>query len=64
MAAEDANLRNWRFGTFGDLAARVLNYAARGREGTIYGRAILLGMAALGGEERAQHPTVWRFVTL
>ena len=53
MAAEDANLRNWRFGTFGDLAARVLNYAARGREGTTYGRAILLGLGALGSEDRA-----------
>ena len=64
MAAEDANLRNWRFGTFGDLATRVRNYAARGREGAIYGRAILLGLGALEWEERAQHPTLWRFVTL
>ena len=64
MAAEDANLRNWRFGTFGDLAARVLNYAARGREGAIYERAILLGLRALECEERGQHPTLWRFVTL
>ena len=57
MAAEDANLRNWRFGTFGDLAARVLNYAARGREGAIYERAILLGCMVLEGKDRAQRPT-------
>jgi hypothetical protein len=34
------------------------------REGTIYERAILLGLGALDSEERAQHPTLWRFVTL
>ena len=50
---EDGKLRGGHFGTFGDLAARVLYYAARGREGTIYDRAILLGMGALGSEERA-----------
>ena len=51
MAAEDANLRNWRFGTFGDLAARVRNYASRGRESANYGGAILLGFdgARMGG---------------
>jgi hypothetical protein len=48
----------------GDLAAWVRNYAARGREGAIYGRAILLGLGALEWEERAQCPTLWRFVTL
>ena len=56
MAAEDANLRNWRFGTFGDLAARVRNYASRGRESANYGGAILLGLTALEWEEGAQHP--------
>ena len=55
MAAEDANLRIGRLGTFGDLAVRVQNYAARGREGANYGRAILLGMTALEWEERAQY---------
>ena len=55
MAAEDANLRNWRFGTFGDLATRVRNYAARGRESANYGGAILLGLTALEWEEGAQH---------
>ena len=35
-----------------------------GREGAMYGRAILLGLGALEWEERAQHPTLWRFVTL
>ena len=64
MAAEDANLRNWRFGTFGDLAARVRNYASRGRESANYGGAILLGLTALEWEEGAQHPAHWRFVTL
>ena len=64
MAAEDANLRNWRFGTLGDLAARVRNYASRGRESANYGGAILLGLTALEWEEGAQHTTVWRFVTL
>ena len=64
MAAEDANLRNWRFGTLGDLAARVRNYASRGRESANYGGAILLGLTALEWEERAQHTTLWRFVTL
>jgi hypothetical protein len=64
MAAEDANLRNWRFGTFGDLATRVRNYASRGRESANYGGAILLGLTALEWEERAQHSTLWRFVTL
>ena len=64
MAAEDANLRNWRFGTFGDLAARVRNYASRGRESANYGGAILLGLTALEWEEGAQHTTLWRFVTL
>ena len=64
MAAEDANLRNWRFGTFGDLATRVRNYASRGRESANYGGAILLGLTALEWEEGAQHTTVWRFVTL
>eukprot|EP01047_Picozoa_sp_COSAG01_P081935 COSAG01_NODE_16544_length_1227_cov_9.898050_1_plen_92_part_00 len=64
MAAEDANLRNWRFGTFGDLAARVRNYASRGRESANYGGAILLGLTALEWEEGAQHSTFWRFVTL
>ena len=64
MAAEDANLRNWRFGTFGDLAARVRNYASRGRESANYGGAILLGLTALEWEEGAQHPAQWRFVTL
>ena len=49
---------------FGDLVAWVLNYAARGREGAIHERAILLGLGALEWEERAQHPTLWRFVTL
>ena len=63
MAAEDANLRNWRFGTFGDLAARVRNYASRGRESANYGGAILLGLTALEWEEGAQHPAHWRFVT-
>eukprot|EP01047_Picozoa_sp_COSAG01_P062665 COSAG01_NODE_8002_length_2957_cov_11.408328_2_plen_67_part_00 len=43
-AAEDAYLRNGRFGAFGDLAARLLNYATRGHEGAIYERAILLGL--------------------
>ena len=64
MAAEDANLRNWRFGTLGDLAARVRNYASRGRESANYGGAILLGLTALEWEEGAQHPAHWRFVTL
>ena len=64
MAAEDANLRNWRFGTFGDLAARVRNYASRGRESANYGGAILLGLTALEWEEGAQQTTLWRFVTL
>jgi hypothetical protein len=64
MAAEDANLRNWRFGTFGDLATRVRNYASRGRESANYGGAILLGLTALEWEEGAQHTTLWRFVTL
>ena len=64
MAAEDANLRNWRFGTLGDLAARVRNYASRGRESANYGGAILLGLTALEWEEGAQHPAQWRFVTL
>ena len=64
MAAEDANLRNWRFGTLGDLAARVRNYASRGRESANYGGAILLGLTALEWEEGAQHTTLWRFVTL
>ena len=64
MAAEDANLRNWRFGTFGDLATRVRNYASRGRESANYGGAILLGLTALEWEERAQHQAQWRFVTL
>ena len=30
-----------------------------GREGAMYGRAILLGLGALEWEERAQHPTLW-----
>ena len=64
MAAEDANLRNWRFGTLGDLAARVRNYASRGRESANYGGAILLGLTALEWEEGAQHSAHWRFVTL
>ena len=64
MAVEDANLRNWRFGTFGDLAARVRNYASRGRESANYGGAILLGLTALEWEEGARHPAHWRFVTL
>ena len=64
MAAEDANLRNRRFGTLGDLAARVRNYASRGRESANYGGAILLGLTALEWEEVAQHNTLWRFVTL
>ena len=64
MVAEDANLRNWRFGTFGDLATRVRNYASRGRESANYGGAILLGLTALEWEEGAQHPAHWRFVTL
>ena len=64
MAAEDANLRNWRFGTLGDLAARVRNYASRGRESANYGGAILLGLTALEWEEGAQHPAHWRCVTL
>jgi hypothetical protein len=64
MVAEDANLRNWRFGTFGDLASRVRNYASRGRESANYGGAILLGLMALEWEEGAQHTTLWRFVTL
>jgi hypothetical protein len=61
---EDGKLRGGYFGTFRDLAARVLNYAARGREGTTDGRAILLGLGALGSEDRPQHSTLWRFVTL
>ena len=64
MAAEDANLRNRRFGTLGDLAARVRNYASRGRESANYGGAILRGLTALEWEEGAQHPAHWRFVTL
>ena len=58
MAAEDANLRNWRFGTLGDLAARVRNYASRGRESANYGGAILLGLTALEWEEGSQHTTL------
>jgi hypothetical protein len=61
---EDAYLRNGRFGTFGDLAARVLKYATRGREGAIYERAMLLGYMALEGKDRSQRPTFGRFVTL
>ena len=64
MVAEDANLRNWQFGTFGDLATRVRNYASMGRESANYGGAILLGLTALEWEEGAQHTTLWRFVTL
>eukprot|EP01047_Picozoa_sp_COSAG01_P032085 COSAG01_NODE_2304_length_7949_cov_5.517962_7_plen_51_part_00 len=30
----------------------------------MYGRAILLGLGTLEWEERAQHPSLWRFVTL
>ena len=47
-----------------NLAARVRNYASRGRESANYGGAILLGLTALEWEEGAQHSTVWRFVTL
>ena len=61
---EGANVCIGDLALFGDLAAWVRNYAARGREGAIYGRAILLGWGALEWEERAQHPTLWRFVTL
>ena len=58
MAAEDANLRNWRFGTFGDLATRVRNYASRGRESANYGGAISLELTALEWEEGAQDPDI------
>ena len=51
-------------GTTAEGAGRHRNYAARGREGAIYGRAILLGLGALEWEERAQHRLLWRFVTL
>ena len=57
-------ITNRRFGTFGDLAARVRNYTSRGRESVNYGGAILLGLTALEWEEGAQHPAHWRFVTL
>lgn len=48
----------------GDLAARVRNYVARGREGAIYERVILLGLGALEWEEMAQYLLFLRVVKL
>jgi hypothetical protein len=63
LRAEDAYQRSGRFGAFGDLAARVLNYAPRERESAIYERAILLGCMVLEDKDRAQHLTIGHSVT-